>query len=225
MGVRAHVERVDVVSTLLGADPASCEGALMAWLRIDDTVPEHRKMLAAGPAACWLWVCGIAYCQRQLTDGFIPELALSMIGVTGAARAKKLAEVLVEAGLFEAVDGGYRVHDYHDHNASKDEALARKEAISLKRSAAGKRGAVGRWQNGKSIATGDSKPIAPSHPNTKNPPTPPSVEGGRITRAERHRAEELRRRAFGCTHDPRCATYEACIVTIVLGLREQAASA
>lgn len=55
-------------------------------------------------------------------------------------------------------------------------------------------------------------------------PLPP-VNGGRITRSERKRAEELRRRAFGCTHEPRCESYEACIVTIVLGLREQAATA
>jgi hypothetical protein len=55
-------------------------------------------------------------------------------------------------------------------------------------------------------------------------PQPPAG-GGRITRAERQRAEELRRLSFGCTHDPRCANYEACIVTIVQGLREQAKSA
>lgn len=51
------------------------------------------------------------------------------------------------------------------------------------------------------------------------------LAGGPVKRAERKRAEELRKRAFGCTHEPRCPTYEACIVTIVLGLREQAASA
>jgi hypothetical protein len=54
----------------------------------------------------------------------------------------------------------------------------------------------------------------------KNPPTP--LKRGAVTRAERKHAEELRRRAFGCTHDPRCQTAEACIVTIVMGLREQA---
>ena len=149
----------------------------MAWLRIDDTVPEHRKMLAAGHAAAWMWVCGIAYCQRQLTDGFIPALAIPMLGVTGADRAKKLAHVLVKVGLFEAVDGGYCVHDYHDHNATKDEALARKEAISLKRSEAGRRGARGRWQNGKPMANRWQPVIAnrwphpiPSHLRTPLPP-------------------------------------------------------
>lgn len=185
----------------------------MAWLRIDDTVPEHRKMLDAGPAACWLWVCGIAYCQRQLTDGFIPERAVAMLGVTGAARAKKLAEVLVAAGLFELADGGYRVHDYHDHNATKEEALARKEDISRKRAAAGRRGAETRWQNGKAIASANSKPIAPSHPNTKNPPNPPSAKGGRLTRAERKLADKILAHVpFVCPHEPQCAGRNACLV-------------
>lgn len=187
----------------------------MAWLRIDDTVPEHRKMLEAGPEACWLWVCGIAYCQRQLTDGFIPALALPMIGVPGAMRAKKLADALVDAGLFEAVEGGYRVHDYHDHNATKDEALARKGGISRARSAAGKRGAEVRWQNGKqdgnAMASPNGKPIAPSHPSTKNPPNPPSAKGGRLTRAERKAAEKvLPYVPFECPHEPTCSGRNAC---------------
>lgn len=191
----------------------------MAWLRIDDTVPEHRKMLMAGPAACWLWVCGIAYCQRQLTDGFIPALALSMIGVNGATRAKKLADVLVNAGLFEVAEGGYRVHDYHDHNATKDEALARKGDISRTRSMAGKRGAEARWQNGKGIANGNGKPIAPSHPIPIRTPQPP-LAGGPVTRAERKRAAEILRIRFGrCQHDPACANHDACIVATALEIR------
>jgi hypothetical protein len=26
----------------------------MSWIRLDDRVPDHRKMLAAGAEACWL---------------------------------------------------------------------------------------------------------------------------------------------------------------------------
>ena len=67
--------------------------------------------------------------------------------------------------------------------------------------------------------------VTPSDTDTdadvdKNPPNPP-LQGGKVTRAERKRAEELRKRSFGCTHEPRCANYEACLVTIVAGLREQ----
>lgn len=89
----------------------------MAWIRIDDNAPHHRKMLDAGPAACWLWVCGLGYGQRLNTD-FIPEKAVPLLGV-GSYR--KLAGFLVAAGLWHRVEGGYRIHDFHDFHATPEE--------------------------------------------------------------------------------------------------------
>jgi hypothetical protein len=107
----------------------------VAWVRIEDVVPEHRKHLQAGPAASWLWVCGIAYCQRQLSDGFIPEAAVPLLGVPSGA--KRLVELLVKAGLFERVPGGYRIHDYHDYNERREDALDRKAKSSAQHRTAG----------------------------------------------------------------------------------------
>lgn len=138
----------------------------MAWVKIDDQAPRNAKLLKAGPAACWLWVCGIAHCQSQLTDGFISDTVLPMIGVAGETRCRRLAEALVGAGLLERVEGGYVVHDYHAFNATAGEARARREALSVKRSAAGKRGgtasALAR-QSLKQVAAATLSPI-PSHP-------------------------------------------------------------
>lgn len=83
-------------------------------------------MLKAGPAACWLWVCGIAHCQSQLTDGFISRNALPMIGVAGGTRVTRLAEILVNARLFDRGEDGYWVHDYLDHNPSRAFVLAKR---------------------------------------------------------------------------------------------------
>lgn len=112
----------------------------MAWVRIDDQAPRHKKMLRAGPAACWLWVCGIAHCQSQLTDGFIPTEAVPLLGVTKGV--KPLLDKLVEVGLFEVTDGGYRVHDYHDYNASRDQAIERRDEIHDAKSRAGRLGGL-----------------------------------------------------------------------------------
>ena len=98
----------------------------MAWVKLDDQAPRHAKMLKAGPAACWLWVCGIAHCQSQLTDGFVSLDALPMIGVKGEARCVKLADELVSVGLFDKAEGGYLVHGYLDHNPSKATVLAKR---------------------------------------------------------------------------------------------------
>ena len=43
------------------------------WLsgRLDDGFPEHPKVQQVGGDAAWLHVCALAYCNRNLTDGFI----------------------------------------------------------------------------------------------------------------------------------------------------------
>jgi hypothetical protein len=137
----------------------------MAWVKIDDQAPRNGKMLKAGPAACWLWVCGIAHSQSQLTDGFISVDALPMIGVAGTARAKRLADALVTVGLFDAAEGGYRVHDYLDHNPSKASVLA-KRAEDAERKRAGDSS-----RNPRGIQPDSSSPRArvPSHPYRTHP--------------------------------------------------------
>jgi hypothetical protein len=105
----------------------------MAWARIDDGFPLHPKTLQAGPFGAWLYVCGLCYCNRFLTDGFIPEAAVPVMGLTDAPQAA--AAALVQVGLWDKVKGGFQVHDYAEHNRSKGEVKdwrekqrARKEA-------------------------------------------------------------------------------------------------
>jgi hypothetical protein len=100
----------------------------MSWVKIDDGAPDHPKQLKAGAEACWLWVCGLAYCNRQTKrrDGFIPEEKVpALYPVRGATR---LAEKLVEVGLWERVTGGYLVHDYLEFQPTADLRSARAEA-------------------------------------------------------------------------------------------------
>lgn len=112
----------------------------MSWIRLDDTVPYHHKILEAGPSAAWLWVCCIAYAQRHLTDGFVPTNALSHLGVGG--RTRPLVDKLVTAGLLQADKEGVSVHHYLDHNESRSEALARRERTRSERAAAGRLGGI-----------------------------------------------------------------------------------
>lgn len=86
----------------------------MPWIKIDDQIAHHPKFVAAGPIASWMWVCGNGYCNKYLTDGEIPEHALGSLG--SISNPKKWADVLVHVGLWERMDAGYRVHDFHDHN-------------------------------------------------------------------------------------------------------------
>lgn len=93
----------------------------MSWARVDDQFADHPKVMAAGPLASWLYVCGLAYCARLLTDGFIPSGQVRKLADVENAGA--LADRLVTVGLWERHTGGYRVHDFHDHNPTRDEVL------------------------------------------------------------------------------------------------------
>ena len=44
----------------------------MTWVRIDDEFPQHPKVVRAGPLGMALQVAGLCYCNKYLTDGFIP---------------------------------------------------------------------------------------------------------------------------------------------------------
>lgn len=159
----------------------------MAWVRIDDQVPHHQKFLEAGPAAAWFWVCGVAHCQRQLSDGFISEAALPLVGVPKGYR--KLAEHLVYVGLFDRVEGGYQVHDYHQHNRTRDEAEAHTATVKEQRRLAGiasgerRRAARLRKQQQEQTTNGpvqhpfNEQPTPMLNPDPTRPdPTPPVPE-------------------------------------------------
>lgn len=96
----------------------------MAWIRLDDNISDHPKFVQAGPHASWLWVCCLAYCQRYLTDGFVPLRALP--GLSGVRNPKKLAAQLVAVRLLEPAEDGFTVHDYLVYNASAAEVKADK---------------------------------------------------------------------------------------------------
>lgn len=98
----------------------------MPWLKLDDQFCDHPKIIEAGPLAGWLHVCGMLYCARLLTDGFIPAGQVRKLADVDNAGA--LADTLVEVGLWDRVDGGFQVHDYLEYNPSREKVLAERDA-------------------------------------------------------------------------------------------------
>jgi hypothetical protein len=95
----------------------------MAWLRIDDRVRTHPKIATAGPAAAWLWFCGICYCREHLTDGFIPKPVVPNLAMNLTSPWRH-AQRLVEVQLWEDAIGGFQVHDFLDWNPSRNDVEA-----------------------------------------------------------------------------------------------------
>ncbi|KKN75246.1 hypothetical protein LCGC14_0382450 [marine sediment metagenome] len=100
----------------------------MSWVKVSDGLATHPKVLAAGQAAAWLHVAGLCYAAQHLTDGAISDSSLSGLGQYTRARARKLADRLVEVRLWERNGTGYAIHDYLDYNPSRKEVEARREA-------------------------------------------------------------------------------------------------
>jgi hypothetical protein len=95
----------------------------VGWVKIDDCASEHPKLARLSPAGFGLWVAGICYCNRNLTDGYIPDsVARRLLGVD-----QDVVDGLVVAGAWMLADGGYQVHDYADWQRSREEVLADRE--------------------------------------------------------------------------------------------------
>lgn len=108
----------------------------MPWIRLDEHIAHHPKFVAAGPIASWLWVCGMSYCARYLTDGAIPASAINSLG--NVTKAALHADTLVKVGLWEVSPSGWMVHDYHGYQPSKQQVEHQR---SIKK-AAGKQGGI-----------------------------------------------------------------------------------
>lgn len=95
----------------------------MPWFKVDDSFWGSPKVLSCSPSAVGLWTVAGSWAAQQLTDGFIPE------GVLGILRAKrKQAMELVNSGLWEKVEGGYKFHDWADYQPSREKVQADRDA-------------------------------------------------------------------------------------------------
>lgn len=126
----------------------------MPWVKVDDHFDEHPKLAAVGPLGWGFWLAGLAYSNRNLTDGFIPwskALSLASFEVIGPDQDYRILaladaadpdgvqpasivtvewvfDLLVSAGLWERVANGFHIHDYDQYQPSREAVLAEREA-------------------------------------------------------------------------------------------------
>ena len=131
------------------------------YVRLHDGLPDHPKIAEVGGEAAWLYVVGLCYCSRQLTDGTIPVRLVARM--TDLSKPEALASRLLEANLWhtashdckdcpQGVGDVYVVHDYLDHQRSAADV----RELSEKRAAAGRAGGKASGTTRRSEAKGEA---------------------------------------------------------------------
>jgi hypothetical protein len=95
----------------------------MPWFKVDDQSTFNPKVVRAGNGAFGALIRLGAYCNAQLTNGFVTDEIVRMV-----ASSREL-EKMLDANMLHPVDGGYQIHDYLEYQASKEQVQADRQAI------------------------------------------------------------------------------------------------
>lgn len=112
----------------------------MGWVRLDDGFSMHPKVISAGPVGMALQVSALCYCNKYLTDGFIPTAVIpSLLPISGLYDEegneitwREVVATLVELGIWYEVEGGYQIHDYGDFQPLKKDIEKEREAARIR---------------------------------------------------------------------------------------------
>lgn len=176
----------------------------MGWVRWDDDFYDHPKWIKAGPLGIALGAVATAWCNRNLTDGNIPAAKVrTLIAFDGIedggqpVTSAGIAERLVEVGLWNAVPGGYEIHDYLDRQPSKAEVLEKREKERQ------------RWERRSSKASNDTPPRRGRGGDDNSSDTPPATQPQSQNEIDKSISRSRRRNSstlpsdFGITEDMR----------------------
>lgn len=129
----------------------------MAWARVDDGWWCHPKVLTLDLDARGLWISALSWsCQQQTSS--IPRQIVAMCGDDGTVAAK-----LVDAGLWDATEDGWAVHDWDDYQSER-----------AKKAAAGKLGGKASGESRRDAKQADEAP----EPASREAETAASAEAG-----------------------------------------------
>ncbi len=103
----------------------------MSWVKLDDGFFRNAKVIAAGRDARDLYLAALCHCGGSLTDGFVSDRALRMVGAEADVDDPKASAArLMGVGLWTKVDGGFVVHDYHEYQPSATKVRADRDAAA-----------------------------------------------------------------------------------------------
>ena len=99
----------------------------MTWIKIDDSFPNHPKIIGLTDKAFRVHISGLCYCGTYLTDGFVPMT----VAAKYAEGDISVLNELVDAGLWKdrVEQNGFVIHDYLAHQTSKRQVEDKRNAL------------------------------------------------------------------------------------------------
>jgi hypothetical protein len=157
----------------------------MTWVKLDDHFDEHPKIAALSDTALALWVASLAYCNRNLTDGFIPfAIGHGKLRYCDGNPVPSIHE-LEQSGLWEEdeIRRGWIIHDYGEYQPTKEDVLAERAYKQAAGQAGGQASAQARAQaraqagaqaGAQAERQAESKPVPVPEPVPEPVPQEPS---------------------------------------------------
>jgi hypothetical protein len=142
---------------------------MSGWVRLDDDFYDHEKFLNIAPEGIALWVVGLAWSSRNLTDGIIPAAKSRTLLNTTDVNYSGVIEGLVEFGLWDPVEGGYRIHNFLRYQRAAEHVEAAKMAYHDQQVLAGKARAAGAERSSGRFAKVQVTPATTSEPPASAP--------------------------------------------------------
>jgi hypothetical protein len=152
----------------------------MTWAKFDDRFPSHLKVLRLSDAAFRLFVTSVCFSCEQLTDGEIEDGIPQALprSPSGDALDAAIGE-LVRAGLWERLECGWMIHDFHEWNPDADSVLAKRAAAKERmKSARSQRVRANRSRTTRERSQEQNEKFARSSPNPVPVPVPVPLPSG-----------------------------------------------
>jgi len=90
----------------------------MSWIKLDDGFPQNPKIVGLSDHSFRLYISGLCYSGRYLTDGFIPAAIIKQVGNPSE---------LIEKGLWEVTPEGIQITNYTEYQTPKFEVERKRE--------------------------------------------------------------------------------------------------
>jgi hypothetical protein len=96
------------------------------WLKLSVDLPDHPKVAELSDRAFRALISSWCYAARFETDGYLPQSAVRMVGITARTGAE-----LEEANLMHQNGAGWVIHDWDHHQVDPDEMREKRDRRRL----------------------------------------------------------------------------------------------